>query len=34
MKTIIDISSHQNDIKIVDLKGVDGNMLEGGILWH
>lgn len=24
MKTIVDISSHQNDIKIADLKGVDG----------
>lgn len=24
MKTILDISSHQNDIKIADLKGVDG----------
>lgn len=24
MKTIVDISSHQNDIKIADLKGIDG----------
>ena len=24
MKTIVDISRHQNDIKIADLKGVDG----------
>lgn len=34
MKTILDISSHQSDIKIDDLKSVDCNMLEGGILWH
>lgn len=32
MKTIVDLSSHQKDIKIADLKGVDGNMFEGGIL--
>lgn len=34
MKTILYISSHQSDIKIADLKGIDGNILEGGILWQ
>lgn len=34
MKTILDISKHQGGINLKGLTGVDGNMFEGGILWH